>query len=439
MRADSGVEQERAIRPSELLLALSRAADLAEGREAGHARRVAALALQIAKTAGLDEAEHGSLIEAALLHDLGLTAVVGKLAAALPYTDEEVVTRLHADPEALISRIGGSALQAAEAGLSQHPREGAALVEVAPLPPVVARLVLLHHERWDGSGYPERLAGPEIPKAARILALADLVESAAGPMGTPAEQAERALRRLDQEAGRSLDPDMVAEVRSELARDELWRSLDPPPEQELFDELDDQPLDSSEHPATLFVDLFGTLVDSKCAFTRRHSTNVARLVGAAAPDLGLDSRSVRVVTRAARIHDLGQIAVHSRVLEKAGSLAPGELKQIRKHPSVTAQILDPLAALREVVRCAEAHHERLDGSGYPRGVPAEEIPTEVRLLAAADAYEALTAERPFRGPLSRDSTLNLLRSRAGRQYDGESIEAVGDVTADKNLLDGQGH
>jgi HD-GYP domain-containing protein (c-di-GMP phosphodiesterase class II) len=122
------------------------------------------------------------------------------------------------------------------------------------------------------------------------------------------------------------------------------------------------------------------------------------------------------------LHDIGKLGIPDAVLHKAGPLDDEELTEIRRHPELGASILEH-ANLRDIATWVLAHHERVDGHGYPSGLRGEEIPLEARVLAVADAYEAMTADRPYRSALPRGEALDELRRGAGEQFDGAVVRA----------------
>ena len=182
------------------------------------------------------------------------------------------------------------------------------------------------------------------------------------------------------------------------------------------------------------AEAFAGVIDTKSPYTGRHSTGVAIYATAVGEHLGFDALRLRWLRRAALLHDIGKLGVSNRILDKPGKLTDEEFAQVRLHPGYTFEILSRISAFAPIAEAAGAHHERLDGRGYHRGVGADDLSPEARILAVADVYEALTADRPYRGPLDRRTALEIMYRDAGTAFDLECLDALRDTSA---LLDPQ--
>jgi putative nucleotidyltransferase with HDIG domain len=171
------------------------------------------------------------------------------------------------------------------------------------------------------------------------------------------------------------------------------------------------------------AEVFADMADLKSTFTLGHSAQVAELATSAAERLGISEPAT--VRRAALLHDLGRIAVGTGIWEKPGPLSITQWEQVRLHPYQTERILARSAVLLPLARIAGMHHERQDGSGYHHGASAAEVPAEARVLAAADAYQAITQDRPHRAALPPEEAAEVVtaEARAGR-LDPECVRAV---------------
>ncbi|HEX5620492.1 MAG TPA: diguanylate cyclase [Solirubrobacteraceae bacterium] len=168
--------------------------------------------------------------------------------------------------------------------------------------------------------------------------------------------------------------------------------------------------------------LLAETLDLRDVSTARHSQTVGRLAEGIARALGLGEERVQRIRAAGVLHDLGKLGVADAILKKPGPLTDDEWTEMRRHPELGARILDH-ANLRDISGWVRAHHERIDGKGYPAGLAGDAIPLEARILAVADAYEAMTADRPYRVALGHDAAREELQAAAGTQFDPDVVDA----------------
>ncbi len=164
-------------------------------------------------------------------------------------------------------------------------------------------------------------------------------------------------------------------------------------------------------------------VDRRDHYTYRHSERVADFSARIARQLGLDLTDTEILVAAARVHDLGKIGIDSAVLLKPGKLDPREWAVMQEHPRIGADIIAKLPIYERVRDLVACHQERFDGKGYPHGYAGEQIPLGARIIAAADAYEAMTADRPYRKALEKQVAMAELRKGRGTQFDPQVIDA----------------
>jgi putative nucleotidyltransferase with HDIG domain len=279
---------------------------------------------------------------------------------------------------------------------------------------------LLHSmERWDGKGDGYRLAGDDIALPARLSAIATqavLFDRLGGP--------DAAVAMVRRRAGGWFDPAVAerfgrvgADVLHRLAEADIWVEVlaaEPQPARQI-------PQPRLDDVARAFADMVDLLTPS----TLGHSTGVARLAEDAAGLLGLPGGDAVVLRRAALLHDLGRVAISGSIWERPRALTATQWEQVRLHPYHSERILARSAALAPLARIAGMHHERQDGSGYHHGVSGAGIPATARLLAAADAYQAMTQERQHRAALPPEAAARELEAatRAGR-FDPECARAI---------------
>jgi len=164
-------------------------------------------------------------------------------------------------------------------------------------------------------------------------------------------------------------------------------------------------------------------LDSSHPYTSGHSTRVTRYSELIADAVGLRSRERERLVLAAQLHDIGKIGVDNHYLDKTGALDEAEWRSVQSHVDVGDRILTEAGFLDPIVPLVTSHHESLDGSGYPRGLAGDEIPLGGRIIAIADAFDAMTSDRAYRGALPLDQVIDELRECAGRQFDPALVEA----------------
>jgi len=158
--------------------------------------------------------------------------------------------------------------------------------------------------------------------------------------------------------------------------------------------------------------------------TLAHVQRVGELAERVARQIGKSEAEAQLIGDAARLCDLGKIAVSDLILAKPDQLDEEEWGQMRRHPIVGAEIVEPISVLRPMAPAIRYHHERYDGRGYPAGLQGQDIPLEARLIAVCDAYDAMLRDRPFRPPLSPAQARRVLRREAGAQFDPALVEAL---------------
>jgi HD-GYP domain-containing protein (c-di-GMP phosphodiesterase class II) len=272
-------------------------------------------------------------------------------------------------------------------------------------------------ERWDGRGMPNGLRGEALPLATRVVHLTFVADVVGREGGVPAA-AEVVRRRR----GGHFDPSLcdtfasaAAELMSAAAAESAWEAvLAAEPEPVLVSA-------AADDAAGVLADF----ADLKTPFTLGHAGGVAALVQRAAALAGLEEGAAAALGQSALVQDLGRVSVRNGVWEKASSLTAADWEQVRLHPYWTERVLAYSPQLAPLGRVASMHHERLDGSGYHRGVRAPELPLGARLLAAADVYQALLEARPHRPPATAEGARRELcaEADAGR-LDPEAAEAV---------------
>ncbi len=287
------------------------------------------------------------------------------------------------------------------------------------LPETFSRLFRYGAERWDGKGFPGRATRDEIPLPVRIVHVAR--DAAFQRMLGGPEFAARVVR---DRAGGAFDPNIAGRVADEagaiLALDDsasAWTNVlerEPSPHLMLEDEAVERALAA-----------MGDFADLASPYLIGHSRGVAELAGAAARLRGLDPAEVATTSRGALVHDVGRVAVPVRIWNKAGPLSADDWERVRLHAYHTERVLARSPHLAALSPGAAFHHERLDGSGYHRGAAAAELARPARLIAAADAFHAMTEPRPHRPARSSGEAAEILANEArARRLDADAAAAV---------------
>jgi HD-GYP domain-containing protein (c-di-GMP phosphodiesterase class II) len=438
----------RGIALSELIGALSCALDIAEGEPPGHAARSCLIGMRVADELRLGAAARSDLFYALLLKDAGCSANSAHL-AALFGADDQVAKRtsklvdwsrpLSAFVWSLRTVAPGGSLAARTERLWAIRNEGevtkslmrarcyrgAEIARKLGFSEATAEAIRALDEHWDGRGQPLGLNGEEIPLAARVLCLAQTVEVFYATRGVRA-----ACRVAARRSGQWFDPELVEALVSFRADAGFWASLAEPDVSAA--EPPDRVLIADENQLDRIAEAFAEVIDAKSRWTHDHCDRVYAIAIGIAAHLGFDGTALRDLGRAARLHDIGNLSISNRILDKLGPLTEAEFAKVKEHPLLSERILERVPSLGALAPLASAHHERLDGSGYPRGLAAEDLTMPMRVLAVADVYEALTAERPYRPAYTSDRALELMRADVPRRLDGDAFAALKWLVVDRD-------
>ena len=435
---------------AELVAAFSYALDITEGQPAGHCIRACWIGMNVGRTLGLSAAELGDLYYVLLLKDLGCSSNAARICELYEADDrafkqgyKTVGTSLAATLHFVFSKTAqgkplarrasaiGNILRngsdiAQEMILSRCTR-GADIARTLRFSPSVCEGIYRLDEHWDGSGRPGRLSGDAIPLTAQIALLAQVVDVFHSHAG-PAAALDEARRR----SGKWFDPRLVSALESAATAPDFWRTLSSTLVEGRVVRL--APADRGEIVDDDYLDAvaaaFGQVIDAKSPFTAGHSDRVGKLTLTMADKLDLPSARARWLRRAAVLHDVGKLGVSSAILEKPAGLDDREWVEMREHAVHTRAILGRIGAFADLADIAAAHHERLDGLGYPHALPGTAISRETRIITACDFYDALTSDRPYRGALPAEEALGIMSEAVGTAIDPECFEALkGVITA----------
>ena len=423
-----------------MLAGLSVAIDLGLGQPAEHMLRSSVIARGLADRLDLSREQKATVYYTTLLMWIGCHADSQEYArwfgddiavrrnaylvdwSGMPYLRFLLANVARGEPLAQRARVMATLMRDARGQLAtlihSHCTSAAALARHIGLGADVEQTLAFTFERYDGGGLPAGASGDEIPIEMRVAQLADVAEVHHRMYGVQGAVAMAKSRR-----GGHLDPTVVdaftadAEAVFPVPGDDPWdRALTIAPDAET--RLDAPRLDT-------LLTAIGDFVDLKCPFALGHSRNVAALAEAAAVQFGLPTDDVTAVRRAGHLHDVGRIGVSNQVWSKPAELTSTEWERVRMHPYLTDRVLTRIPGLARVAAIARAHHEHLDGSGYPLGLAGSALGRPERLLAAVVAYQSALEARPYRAPLSSEAAATRLRDRVTRgALDADVVDAV---------------
>ena len=422
---------------------LSLGTDLGLGQPMEHMIRACLIALRLGERLGLGESERGVVYYSGLLAWVGCHTDayeqakwlgnditqksdahyhydLGRVGPAMSFMlkhvggpERPLVTR---------TRVGvaflGDGVRALRALAENHYRATDEFVTRLGLGENVRESLRQTYERWDGKGA-FGMKGEEIAVSSRLINLADVVEVFGRGGGV-----EAAMTVARERSGTQFDPDLVdvfceqaPMVLTELGEAPSWEAViaaEPSLERALAgEELD------------LALEAIGEFAELKSPWTMGHVHAVTELITRAAASFGLPEADAAELRRAACVYDLGRLGVPNTVWDKTGPLTLSELERVRIHPYLSERMLAFAPALARLGDIAVQHHERLDGSGYPRGLSADQIATTARLLAAADTYQALCELRPHRPAVTpTEAAAELRREVAAGRLDGDAVDSV---------------
>ena len=433
------------VRLSEVLSGLSYALDLTEGHPRGHSARTCLIGMRIARELNLPADRQSDLFYALLLKDAGCSSNAARVSQLFGGSDQQAKHDVWmrdwrkwreqfayglaatAHETSAVAR-GRRLLKLAWEGPGARRElfqlrcdRGAQIARTLGFPERTWRAVRSMDEHWDGGGYPDGAERDRIPLEARIINLAQVIEIFWNERGRDA-----ALAIAEQRSGRWFDPELVR-VAVHIAKDpalaEALQAVDLAQAVSAV-EPSERALPVDEARLDWIAGAFALVVDAKSSFTFQHSARVAGLAVYIAEQLGLPEANRVRLRRAGLLHDIGKLGVPNGILDKPGKLDPAEWAVIQRHPYWSEQILSRVPVFSEFARDAGAHHERIDGKGYHRGISGKQLTSDARILAVADRIDALSADRPYRGRLDAVTVRRLVDEDCGPGLCPVVVEAV---------------
>ena len=429
------------VRLAELVAALSLGIDLGFGQPMQHVLRQCLIALRLAERLDMDTEERGTVYYTALLinvachsdaheqakwfgDDIGLKSDKYAYEFGTMRAAAAGLRRIGAgNPPLHRFRVG---LEFALYGhrevenmITEHAQRARVFADQLGLPAPVSAGLGAAYEQWDGKGWPGVLSGDDVPIVARIAQLAEFVEVAHRVGGVVAAKA-LARRR----AGGQFDPRLATLLADEA--DAILDDLDGigtwdaviAAEPSLAVLLCDTEFDAALLAVANFIDL-------KSPYTLGHAPAVAELAAEAGRQYGLDAAEVTTLRRAGLVHGFGRLGVSNSIWDRTGPLSAGDWERVRMYPYVTERMLHQSQSLSPLGALAIQHRERLDGSGYPRGLSGNAITRSARVLGAAEAYQTKREPRPHRPAYNAEQAAELLRAEAeAGRLESAAVDAV---------------
>ena len=429
------------VRLAELLTVLALGADLGMGQPLDHAMRQCVLASRIGERLGLTDADQSVLYYLSLVAWVGchidayeqakwfgddlalkggfrLVDPVGAR-AAMQMLGQIGAGQTGLSRAAVVARFLAGGVRDAKVMMDNHAYATEQLATQLGLPTEVCTAVAQTFERHDGKGAPDGRRGDDIAVTARVVNFADVLSVFYCVGG-----ADVAVEVARQRSGTQFDPSLVELVARDSAA--VFRDLDDACRSDVVlaaEPAIGPPLTGDQLDAAL--EAVADFVDVKSPYTLGHSRSVADRAAAAAAVMSWPAADVTHVRRAAWLHDVGRLGVSNAVWDKAAPLSATEAERVRLHPYLSDRMLASSPGLAALGVTAAQHHERLDGSGYPRGLRGDALTSAGRLLAVADTYAAKLEPRPHRAALSTAEAAAYLRSEAASgRLDAECVDAV---------------
>jgi HD-GYP domain-containing protein (c-di-GMP phosphodiesterase class II) len=388
----------------QMVNALSNTLDLVGIDEVQHGKRVGFMLWEFARVMGLDKDSQRELYHVGLLHDCGVSS-----------------THVHKN---LVDQIDWK-------DSNLHCEIGAERLKHFPPLSFMSEIILYHHTHWEDLiklNLTER-----INRSSNLIFLADRVDAlAAHHLNVNLLEVKDEIRLKIRELSNSFfNPEFVDVFMAVSEAEAFWITLQP---RYLMGFIQSRENENGSVAMPLedvikMAELFAQIVDAKSPFTAEHSEGVSRLAKYLSTIEGLSKELCDKIKISGLLHDIGKLRVPDEVLDKPAKLDHKELAHMRHHSFETYEILSRISGLEEIALWAANHHEKISGDGYPFHRKAEDLSVESRIVAVADVFQALGQNRPYRGPLSPDKIMDILKEFAKREHLDADLVAL----ADKNL------
>ena len=411
---------------NDLIYALSFAMDKVEyellGIETGHGRRVACLCLFMAEYAGIRGEELRDYIGCCVLHDNALTEFI----------HEELDNFKHITDESGKQLSDVINLEYVEQD-SNHGKIGERNIHLVPFRTNVDNIILYHHEHADGSGA-LGITAAETNLKTQILHLADEIDIHYKLSSLTESEFNRISDWVESQSGKMFSEKAVKLFRDAVTYDKISYLKNKGAFASLKRELRTVTCDYTDEEIHNFATMFARITDYKSEFTQTHSLSVADKAEQMAKYYGFDDEKTTRFYLAGALHDIGKLLVSNDILEKPSKLTDDEFSAMRDHASATRYVLRLVKGIPDVVKWASNHHEKLNGKGYPRGLTADELSFEERLMACVDIYQALTEQRPYKDGFPHEKAIAIMQDMADKgEIDATIVKDMDVVMAQSQL------
>ncbi len=425
----------------EILGSFSYALDMTEGQPPGHSLRAAFIAVSMARAMGLSDADCLTVHYATVMKDLGCSSNAARIAALYLADDRQfkqdyklvdgrianvfafVFSSTGRDAPlgrrvSAVANILKNGVEISRQLIQTRCVRGADIARQLRLGEDVADAILALDEHWDGSGKPTGMRGHAIPLAARLALLAQVAD-----VWYMADGAEAARAEIAKQSGRWFDPALAQCFLSVTGDFGFWAKLTDPFLEARLNAMNDAHMTAFADEGYLsdITDAFGAVIDAKSPYTAGHSNRVGHIAATLAGAVGMDEAHRRHLSRAAMLHDVGKLGVSNTILDKPGKLDDKEWAIMRDHAARTKEILGRIGVFSDMALIAASHHERLDGRGYPHGLDASNLAMETRIISVADIFDALTADRPYRGAMPLEAAMGIIDKESGGALDPDLV------------------
>ncbi len=427
----------------EILAALSKALDMVEGQPPGHAFRTSRIAHEISRMHHLPEVQQVDAFFACLIKDSGCSnnsVRIHKIFGGDDLLKKQAVKLIdwsnslesvkyalsHIEwgdsiPQKLrkFASIVGPPTKIMNEVTEARCTRGAAIALELGFNFEVANAIQALDEHWNGKGSPRGIKGNEIPLLAQILCVSQTVEVFMTTFGIEATKIMVTERRKKWFSAEISDLALAL-----LNCTPFWSDH--------FSHVAGEDVPFPVGPEQLRRDTsldkvcqcFAQIIDAKSTFTGEHSTRVTAYAIDLARHFQFEKERLKTLEHAALLHDIGKLGVSNSILEKPGRLDAEEFDKVKEHPYLSTKILTQIRGFERVTDIASAHHERLDGKGYWRGLSSDQLDLDMRILTVSDVFDALTARRPYRDPMSPEEAIALMRKDEGTAFDASCIDAL---------------